>query len=52
MALALMKLTFRSAAERLLTLTISGHIRASQRDLVAAPGAVIVVVLQRYDGNA
>jgi len=52
MALALVKLTFRSAAERLLTLIISGHIHVSQRDLVAAPGAVIVVSLQSHDGDA
>jgi hypothetical protein len=52
MALSLMKLTFRSAAERLLTLIIPGQIHAGQRDSVAAPGAVIVVALQRHDWNA
>jgi hypothetical protein len=52
MALALMKLTFRSAAGWLLTLIISGHIHVGQRDLVAAPGAVIVVALQSHDRDA
>ncbi len=54
-AFSLLKLTFRSAAERLLTLIISGHIYVScigQRDSGAAPGAVIVIALQSHEGNA
>ena len=55
MAFSLLKLTFRSAAERLVTLIISGHIYVScigQWDASAAPGAVIVVALQSHEGNA
>ena len=51
-ALALMKRVLRSAAGRRLAPVISGHIHCGQLDTVAAPGAVIVVVLQSYDGNA
>ena len=51
MAFALLKLTFRSAAERRSTLIISRHIHVGQRDLAAAPGAVIVVSLQSHDRN-
>ena len=51
MALALLKLTFQFAAKRLLILIISRHIHVGERDTVAAAGAVIVVVLQSYDGN-
>jgi hypothetical protein len=55
MAFPLLKLTFRSAAERPRTLIISGHIyvcSTSQRDSGAAPGAVIVIALQSHEGNA
>jgi len=36
----------------MMTLIISGHYDRGQRDTVAAPGAVIVIVLQNHNGNA
>jgi hypothetical protein len=52
MALPLLKLAFRSAAERPLALILSRQTHTSQWDTIAAMGAVIVVALQRHDGNA
>jgi hypothetical protein len=52
MALALLKLTFRSVANRPLILILFRHVHVGERDAVAAPGAVIVVALQSYDGYA
>lgn len=51
-AFSLLKLAFRPAAERMLTLILSGHIYIGQRDAGAAQGAVMVVPLQSREGNA
>ncbi len=52
MAPALLKQALRSAADRSLVLIFSRHTHVGERDAGPALGAVVIVMLQSYGGNA
>jgi hypothetical protein len=52
MALMPLKGSFLSGAWRWMAPIISGQIFRSQRDAIATSGAVVIVALQRHEGNA